>query len=99
MFSPTLSDGIYAPPFSRDDVLPVVAAMERHSRHPLAAAILDAAAGTPLPEVEWIREEPGVGLHGHVGDMDVLITNRAHAAVRFAIPPAAALQAPPAKRL
>ena len=77
---PTLSDEIYASGYAREAVLPVVAAMEQYSRHPLASAIVRAAADAryPLPDVEWIREEPGVGLRAHVGGWTVLITNRAH---------------------
>jgi heavy metal translocating P-type ATPase len=87
---PTLSEELYAPPFTRDAVLPMVAAMEQYSRHPLAAAIVRAAAEAryPLPDVESIREEPGVGLHAHIGPATVLITNRAHAEGRFGVPPA-----------
>src|SRR5581483_7259931 len=54
---PTLSQEIYAAPFSRETVLPMVAALEQYSRHPLAAAIVRAAGDRPLPEVAWIREE------------------------------------------
>jgi heavy metal translocating P-type ATPase len=87
---PSLSDEWYAPPFTRDGVLPVVAAMEQYSRHPLAAAIVQAAAGAryPLPEVEWIREEAGVGLRAKVGHSDVLITNRARIVGPVGLPPA-----------
>ena len=86
---PALSEEAYGPSFSRETVLPVVAAMEQHSRHPLAYAIVRAAADArySLPEVEWIREEAGVGLRAQVGNADVLITNRAHAAGRFDLPP------------
>lgn len=86
---PSLSDELYAPPFTRETVLPAVAAMEQYSRHPLAAAIAQVAADGKhaLPAVEWIREEPGVGLHGKVGDRSILITNRTHAASRFELPP------------
>jgi heavy metal translocating P-type ATPase len=85
---PALSDEVYAPPFTRETVLPMVAAMEQHSRHPLAAAIIRAAedARYPLPDVEWIREEAGVGLRARVRDADVLITNRTHTADRFELP-------------
>jgi len=88
---PVVSDEVYAAPFTRDIVLPMVAAMEQYSRHPLAPAIVRAAvdAGYPLPLVEWIREEPGVGLRGRVGAADVLITNRAHADEPAALPPTA----------
>ena len=86
---PTVSDELYAPTFPRERVLPIVAAMERYSRHPLGVAIVQAAAEAqvPLPDVEWIREEAGVGLRGRVDGVDVLITSRAHAAARFALPP------------
>lgn len=86
---PILSDELYAPPFSRDVVLPVVAAIERYSRHPLAGAIVEAAADAryPLPDVEWIREEAGHGLHGKVGASTVLVTSRSRAAGRFELPP------------
>ncbi len=83
---PTLSQEIYAAPFSRETVLPMVAALEQYSRHPLAAAIVRAAGDRPLPEVAWIREEPGTGLRGEVDGASVLITNRAHAA-DFDVPP------------
>ncbi len=45
-----------------------------------------AAGDRPLPEVAWIREEPGTGLRGEVDGASVLITNRAHAA-DFDVPP------------
>ncbi len=86
---PSVSGEVYAPPFTRDRVLPIVAALERYSRHPLAGALIEAAAAAayPLPRVESIREEPGRGLVGRVGGSTVLITGRAHAAGRFALPP------------
>ena len=86
---PSLSDELYATPFTRETVLPVAAAVERYSRHPLAGAIVKAAADAryPLPDVEWIREESGVGLRGQVGASSVLITGRSHAAGRFELPP------------
>jgi len=89
---PSLSDEQYAPPFAREAVLPLVAAIEAFSRHPLAGAIVKAAAEAryALPNVEWIREEPGVGLHGRVGGTNVLVTSRSYAADRFELPPSQA---------
>ena len=86
---PDLADEVYAPPFERGQILPAVAALERYSRHPLAAAIGQAAAAAryPLPDVDWIREEAGVGLHGKVGDLVLLITSHRLAESRFDIPP------------
>jgi heavy metal translocating P-type ATPase len=88
---PAVSDEVYTAPFTRETVLPMVAAMEQYSRHPLAAAIVRAAvdAGYPLPLVDWLREEPGVGLRARVGHADLLITNRAHVADRSTLPPSA----------
>jgi heavy metal translocating P-type ATPase len=87
---PALSEAIYQPPFTRETLFPIVAAVERYSRHPIAAAIVEAALPDyALPEVEWIREEPGIGLRGQVGAANVLITGRVHAATRFELPPSA----------
>ena len=88
---PALTAEEYAPPFARETVLPMVAAIEQYSRHPLASAIAQAAADAryPLPEVDWIREEAGVGLLGRVGNASVLVTGRASAADRVPLPPGA----------
>ncbi|MGH9143282.1 MAG: heavy metal translocating P-type ATPase [Vicinamibacterales bacterium] len=85
---PSLAGELYAPGFSRETVLPAVAALERHSRHPLAAAIIEAAtrARYPLPDVDWIREDPGAGLRGKVGGRELLITSHALASERMIIP-------------
>jgi heavy metal translocating P-type ATPase len=85
---PELSQEHYEPPFTRETLLPVVAAIERYSRHPIARAIVEAAgrAGCVLPAVDRIREEAGLGLRGQVGDSSVLITGRSHAASQFALP-------------
>jgi P-type E1-E2 ATPase len=87
---PTVSAEWYAPPLTRDRVLPLVASIERYSRHPLAGALVEAAAaaGYPMSNVEWIKEEPGAGLRGRVGGSTMLVTGRAHAADRFQLPPA-----------
>jgi heavy metal translocating P-type ATPase len=86
---PELTKELYAPGFCRDTLLPQLAAMERYSRHPLADAIVNAAttAGYALPEVEWIREEPGTGLTAAVSGTTILITNRAHAPDPGELPP------------
>lgn len=79
--TPALTEELYAPGFCRESLLPELAAMERYSRHPLAEAIVKAAAagGYALPEVNWIREEPGAGLAAGINGRTILITNRAHA--------------------
>ncbi len=80
----------YAPPFTREQVLPLVAALERLSRHPLAVAIVRAAddARYVPPEVAWIREEPGKGLQGSVKGVIAVASRAARARWRkFELPP------------
>ena len=86
---PTLVGEEYAPPFTRERVLPLVAALERLSRHPLAIAIVRAAEDARFvpPDVDWIREVPGRGLQGSVHGSLVRITSRARAAEEFELPP------------
>jgi len=87
---PTVSDEVYGGAYTRATVLPIVAALERHSRHPLANAIVRAAAdaGYHLPDVEWIREEAGARLRRKIGETIALVTSRALTAERFELPPA-----------
>jgi heavy metal translocating P-type ATPase len=79
---PSLTEEVYAPPFRREDVLPLVAALERYSKHPLADAIVRAAEARRfvLPQVEQLREAPGKGLVGKVGGRSVEVTGRDHLA-------------------
>jgi heavy metal translocating P-type ATPase len=75
---PALTGESYAPSFGRADVLPLVAALERYSKHPLAEAILRAAAEADIrpPAVEEVRERPGQGLSGTVAGRTVEVTGR-----------------------
>jgi Cu2+-exporting ATPase len=64
----TLSAGSLAVTDASDEVLRVAAGLERHSVHPIARAIVDAAQarGIPLPRATLVRETPGVGVDGVV---------------------------------
>jgi heavy metal translocating P-type ATPase len=77
---PTLTEELYDPRFRAQDVLPLVAAVERYSKHPLAEGVVDAAGrrGLPMPPVEQVREQPGKGLVGTVGGRTVEVTGRDH---------------------
>jgi len=61
------------------DVLGLAAALERKSRHPIAAAVTERAEeeGVDVPEAEEFRAIPGMGLEGRVDSHHVLAGNRA----------------------
>ncbi|HUJ21542.1 MAG TPA: heavy metal translocating P-type ATPase [Bryobacteraceae bacterium] len=75
---PVLTDVVCAPGFSGGDVVAAAASLEIYSRHPLAAAIVDAArrAELSLVPVDVASEKPGEGLRGIVGGKKVQITGR-----------------------
>lgn len=64
--------------FDADEILAHVAGLERYSKHPLAAPILEAAAERrlPLPEVTEVHEPPGQGMRGRAGGRVVQATSR-----------------------
>jgi heavy metal translocating P-type ATPase len=75
---PELAELVPGPGFARDEVLALVASLERYSKHPLAGAVLQAAdkAGVPLREAAAVSEPPGEGLRGTVGGRAVQVTSR-----------------------
>jgi len=80
---PSLAELVVAPGFGRDDVLTLVASLERYSKHPLAGAVLDAAAVAKLatPNASEVGEKPGQGLTGVVHGRSVRVTSRGKLAV------------------
>lgn len=77
---PAVTDEIYSAPFTREGVLPLVAGLERYSKHPLADAVVRASedAGFPRRTVLEVREQPGRGLVGRVDGHTVEVTGRDH---------------------
>jgi heavy metal translocating P-type ATPase len=75
---PELTELLPARGWQGSDVLPLVAGLERYSKHPLAAAVLDAArkAGVTLTEAGVVSELPGQGLVGSVAGRAVQVTSR-----------------------
>jgi heavy metal translocating P-type ATPase len=61
-----------------DEILALVAGLERYSRHPLASAVLRAAAehGLAAGDATEVREPPGQGLTGVVSGRTVRVTGR-----------------------
>ena len=70
---PTLTDLVPAPGFARDEVLALVAAVERRSEHPIGEAIVAAAreAGLTLAEAEDFEASAGHGVRARVADRRV----------------------------
>ena len=75
---PTLDEVIPGPGFDMNEVLALVASLERYSKHPLAGAILDRAkrANLPLRQATSISERAGEGLTGTVDGRTIRVTSR-----------------------
>jgi heavy metal translocating P-type ATPase len=75
---PALTELIPAAGFQRADLLRLVASLERYSKHPLASAVLDAAAADKLHllDASEVSEKPGQGLSGIVAGRHVRVTSR-----------------------
>jgi heavy metal translocating P-type ATPase len=75
---PQLTEMILASGLNGEEVLTLVASLERYSKHPLSGAILRAAdkAGAPVLEATAISERPGEGLRGTVASRSIQVTSR-----------------------
>lgn len=75
---PNLTKQMALDPSRQSEILQLVASVERYSKHPLAAAILDAARNERLNvlPVSAISEKPGEGLQGVVDGHQVEVTSR-----------------------
>jgi heavy metal translocating P-type ATPase len=58
---------------SREALLPLIAAVEASSEHPIARAIVAAAEGMDLPVAESFRASPGHGVSASVGGHEIVI--------------------------
>ncbi|MDZ4096609.1 MAG: heavy metal translocating P-type ATPase [Paracoccaceae bacterium] len=75
MGKPALTDILALPGIGEDDLLRAAAAVEARSEHPLAQAILQAAAarGLALPEAAAFNARPGHGAQALVGGRMVMV--------------------------
>jgi len=75
---PKLTELLPAAGYSEDDVLRIVASIERYSKHPLSGAILEAAEARRLVlhEAAEVSERPGEGLQGVAAGRRIQITSR-----------------------
>ncbi len=76
---PSLTDCLAANAMEEDELLTLAASLEQGSEHPLADAVLDAAAerGLALVRCEGFSAVAGLGLRGTVGERDVALGNGA----------------------
>jgi len=76
--APALTDVLPAPGFAADEVLGLVAAVERSSEHPLATAIISGARerGVRLEEAVAFDSVTGQGVRALVTGREVLVGNR-----------------------
>ncbi len=77
--TPSVSNVVYGEGFEREQVLGVVASLEKYSRHPLAGALVEAGAGLPEAEITEVHELPGQGLVGRANGLQVEVTGRKRA--------------------
>ncbi|MFN5996479.1 MAG: heavy metal translocating P-type ATPase [Paracoccaceae bacterium] len=58
---------------TKEALLPVLAAVEAQSEHPVARAIVAAAEGMTLPAVEGFQAKPGHGVSARVGGAEIAL--------------------------
>jgi len=75
---PTLTEIVANPSFNKNELLQAAASLERYSKHPLASAILEAAAQNKivLPNTGEVSEKPGQGLSGTLNGHHWHLTSR-----------------------
>ena len=76
MGQPKVVDIVAAPGEEQENLLKIAAAVERNSEHPLAVAILERAAGLPLPEATNFSNLEGKGATAEVDGAKILVGNR-----------------------
>jgi heavy metal translocating P-type ATPase len=75
---PSLTEILAAPGFTNNGLLQAAASLERYSKHPLALALIEAAAREKLtlPKATEVSEKPGQGLYGVVNGQRWHLTSR-----------------------
>ena len=77
---------IFAPGYSRAQVIGLAKALERHSEHPVARAICQLDPGRAGPVASRIRNAPGRGLSGLIDGAEWFIGTRAFIAEQTGLP-------------
>jgi heavy metal translocating P-type ATPase len=87
---PSLTRIVCSNQYAESEVLAAAGSLERYSKHPLAAAIVERARerGIELFPVSQVSEPPGEGLRGRVNGRQVLITGRKNVSTqKLRLPP------------
>ena len=76
--APKLTELLPAPGFEADEVLRLVASLERYSKHPLSEAILNEAKRrkVTLGDAAKVEERPGQGLRGVIDGRSIRVCSR-----------------------
>lgn len=82
---PTVTEVLPAEGYKKEELLQFAASLERYSKHPLASAILEAAAKEKitLPKASEVSEKPGQGLSGTINRHHWQMTSRSKIAQNF----------------
>ncbi|MCU0827748.1 MAG: heavy metal translocating P-type ATPase [Tabrizicola sp.] len=62
-----------APGENRETLLPLIAAVEAKSEHPIARAIVASVGDTPLPKAEGFKASPGHGVSARVAGAEMVV--------------------------
>jgi P-type Cu2+ transporter len=71
-----LATQVLAPGYEDRELLAMAAALERHSEHPLAKALVQAAGAVPVPPLEHVRNVAGRGLSGLLDGVEIRVGTR-----------------------
>ena len=77
---------IFAPGYSKAEIIGLAKALERHSEHPVARAICQLDPGGPAPAASRIRNAPGRGLSGVIDGAEWFIGARSFIAEQTGLP-------------
>ncbi|HUG67603.1 MAG TPA: heavy metal translocating P-type ATPase [Pirellulaceae bacterium] len=82
---PQLTEELVADSFDTNEILKLVASLERYSKHPLAGAVVVAAKdrGIRLDNANSISERPGEGLRGEVEGREIRVISRKQLAAEY----------------
>ena len=82
---PQLTEELVADSFDTNEILKLVASLERYSKHPLAGAVVAAAKdrGIRLDNANSISERPGEGLRGEVEGREIRVISRKQLAAEY----------------